>query len=153
LRSRALALWPNRSYIWLVVIEEQSKIPLLIALSIVAFALVVIYWTERVIFRQRPKDAANHTFWAAACSDAAAIAIILAGIIFLIALAIVIVPILCLLALQRIVFGRITASGTRAILFLLRAVSALEALYGRPPAFVSRMRRRISRVHQNSMQH
>ena len=116
-----------------------------IALSIVAFAVVVIYGSERIIFRQRPKDAANHTILVATTNELGWIAIILLGIVLLIALAIVIVPILCLLAFQRIVFGRITASGTRAAFFLLRAVSALEALYGRPPDFISRMSRRILR--------
>jgi hypothetical protein len=149
LGARVLA---NPCYSWLFVIEEQSMISLLIALSIVAFAFAVVYWSERVIFRQRPKDAAKHTISVALFEQTGIAAIILAGIVLMIALAIVIVPILCLLAFQRIVFGRITASGTRAISFLLRALSALEALFSRPPDFISRMRRRILRW-KNRMQH
>ena len=45
-------------------------IQFLIALAIVAFALFIIYASERIIFHRRPAAAANHTLWAAIISDA-----------------------------------------------------------------------------------
>ena len=110
----------------------------LIGLSIFAFALVIIYGTERIIFHRNPKAAAVHTI------DASTFDVyggLLFGILLLLMLVIVVVPILCLYAFQRIVFGQKRACDMSAATFLLRASSALVAAFGPPYQRISRIRK------------
>jgi hypothetical protein len=50
----------------------------LIAVTIVAFALFIIYVSERIIFRRRPEAAAKHTLWATTADGFAMLLAVLA---------------------------------------------------------------------------
>src|SRR5437762_810459 len=84
------------------VIEEQAMLQFLIGLSIVAFVLAMICWSERFIFDRRPKAVASHIGDLFFYSDAGTIVI---GVL-LIALVIAAVPLLCIYVFRCIVFGR-----------------------------------------------
>ena len=74
----------------------------LIGLSIVAFVLATIYWSERVIFGRRPETVANHIGWVFFYSDAGTIVL---GLL-LIAVVVAAVPLFCIYAFRYIAFGR-----------------------------------------------